>query len=86
MNFGDSKVPSVSNHEFVENAIIIIKQVAEKLNKAPLDIFERPLSDAIFELQMLLLLATRRRKSALVKSLFLTLNSELTVLLRSSRN
>lgn len=42
MNFGFSNVPSVSNHEFVENAIIIIKQVAKKLKTAALAIFEAP--------------------------------------------
>lgn len=44
MNFGFSNVPSVSNHEFVENAIMITKQVAKKLNTAALAIFDAPSS------------------------------------------
>lgn len=48
-NFGFSRVPSVASQEFVEKAIMITKLVKLKLNKAPFAIFERPLSDAMFE-------------------------------------
>ena len=49
MNLGFSRVPSVSNQAFVENAITITKQVKAKLNNPALAILEIPLSDAMLE-------------------------------------
>lgn len=46
MNFGFSKVPSVSNQESVENAIVTIMIVNKKLKSAPLTTLVGP-SDAM---------------------------------------